>query len=175
MVRVAFGLIVFGALVAARQARARPTFPEVVQTTLSKKSEVSEEASDICPPPCSLCHTGTPTQDNPETRFALNLIEVANALGVPKTDEQLPELLHRLETDPCRREADPSCATDPCDLCDGDGDGKPDIAELRDNQNPNDSSLLACPMSAAAHPRRSRVIVAVRTTERQCSWPSRAQ
>ena len=162
MVRVAFGSIVCGALVAASPALARPTFPGVVQTTFAKKSEVSEEASSICPPPCMLCHTGTPSQDNPETPFALNLIAAANALGVPKDDEHLPEILHHLETESCLRRADPSCATDPCDLCNGDGSGKPDIAELRDNQNPNDSSVLACPMygccasaALAGHLRRS--------------------
>ncbi|HEX6277130.1 MAG TPA: hypothetical protein VFZ53_29015 [Polyangiaceae bacterium] len=119
----------------ASTARARPEFAAAVGTDLG-----------ICTPPCTLCHTGTPNKDNVERPFVLNLIDFADRFDLPGVRvSTIPKLLELMETVPCGRAEDPACATDPCDFCNSDGSRAPDVAELREQQDPNSSGSFVCP------------------------------
>jgi hypothetical protein len=119
---------------------ARPEFPGVVQETLG------ESSPETCPPPCAVCHTSVaPDRDNAEQPFAVSLQRFMEPLGIPRvTAETLPELLDHMEKDPCPRPQDPSCSITPCGVCDADGNGESDIAELRKDENPNNSTDIVC-------------------------------
>jgi hypothetical protein len=135
MVRRLGGFLFCAVVFVAGRASARPEYAASVGAEL-----------DICTPPCTLCHSGTPNQDNPEKPFVLNLIEFASRFALPGvSDSTMPRLLELMETEPCVRAADPSCATNPCLLCNGDGTGKPDVEELRKGSDPNSSGSFACP------------------------------
>jgi MYXO-CTERM domain-containing protein len=135
MARRLGGSVVCALVFVVSTASARPEYAAAVGTEL-----------DICTPPCTLCHAGTPNRDNPVQPFVLNLIELARVYktgGV--NDSTLPRLLELMETESCERKQDPSCATDPCGVCNGDGSGEPDVEELRNSENPNDSGSFVCP------------------------------
>jgi hypothetical protein len=101
-----------GALVTSLAARATPTFPATIESDLGLAAA----------PPCSLCHVGPTTRASVGTPFAEALL----ARGVRGFDEKsLGAALAQLEAE----------------KVDSDGDGAPDIAELRAGTDPNVSSL----------------------------------
>lgn len=132
----AFSLpLVLAGVFLSTSAHGKPEFPGVVAEKL-----------EVCAPQCSLCHTGgTPTKDNVLTPFGINVVKTANKLAIDKTEETLPVILAALEAGPCAKTDDIACQTDPCGPCNADRTGDPDIAELRADQNPNNSGVLACP------------------------------
>jgi hypothetical protein len=133
-VRICSLVLIVGGVLLSRPVHAIPEFPGVVAETL-----------DVCPPPCSLCHTGgTPSKDNVLTPFGLNVNKTFSEFTIPRTEENLPGVLASLETE-CENKDDIACQTTPCGPCNADGTGAPDIAELRAGQNPNNSGVLACP------------------------------
>jgi hypothetical protein len=120
-------------------AHARPTFPGIVQETLDLG----------CAPPCTLCHTSSsPVADNATQPFVTNLYFTRDAHTTehhPITESTLPDLLKLLEMPPCAKMDDFACSTMPCGPCNADGQGEPDIAELRAGDNPNNAGELPCP------------------------------
>jgi hypothetical protein len=137
-VRRLLGVCVF--VFVATPVGARPEFPGIVQETLARLSP------EVCPPPCVLCHTSSaPNKENVEQPFAVNLQKFKQPLDLPVTEETLPDFLDHMETDPCPNTGDPACSTTPCGVCNADGTGEADIAELRKNENPNNSGNIVCP------------------------------
>ena len=118
----------------AAPAAAYPTFPGAMQERLDL----------TCPPSCLLCHTRLEggkdyLKDGPEISpvrgngvFVQNLRFVGQKLRTPiSNDEVAPfeKLLDAYATAPC----DGNAGTPPCD---SDGDGVSDIAELKENKDP---------------------------------------
>jgi hypothetical protein len=89
-------------------ARATPDFPDVVAAHLSLRA----------PPDCTLCHAGTPARGTVTTPFGTTL----RSRGAQAYDAQALE-----------RALDALAA----ERKDSDGDGVPDIDELRDGDDPN--------------------------------------
>ncbi|MBX3210692.1 MAG: hypothetical protein KF850_01520 [Labilithrix sp.] len=92
----------------ARTARATPNFPDVVASHLALDAA----------PPCTLCHVGTPARGNVTTPFGATL----RSRGAVAYDEAAL----RLALDALAAERK-----------DSDGDGVPDIDELRAGDDPN--------------------------------------
>jgi MYXO-CTERM domain-containing protein len=133
-VRICSLVLIVGGVFLSRSVHAKPEFPGVVANEF-----------DVCAPPCSLCHTGgTPSEDNVLTPFGLNVNKTFSEFTIPKTEENLRVVLASIETE-CENDDDIACQTTPCGPCNADGTGAPDIAELRKDQNPNNSGMLACP------------------------------
>ena len=126
--------IIAAVLATSGRAWALPEFPGIVQETLGL----------TCVPPCTICHLMPTPQlgDSADQRFAANVRAMAGNEG--PNEQNLASILTRLETLPCPNMADPSCSSGTCTQCNADGVGEPDIAELKANENPNNSSTLPC-------------------------------
>jgi hypothetical protein len=139
MPRVTFGkrsfraALALGFLLSPAPALAYPSFPGAMQEQLGME----------CPPSCLLCHTriegGKEFVKESETSFVQNLrfIGRETGLAIVKDDgDQLKKLLERYGTEPCAPGAPP---------CDSDVDGRSDIVELKNNEDPESADKLpAC-------------------------------
>jgi MYXO-CTERM domain-containing protein len=111
------GLLVLVGLVAAPElARATPNFP----------SKLESELGLVAPPACGLCHAGSPGRGNVETPFGKAL----RARGLVAYDEaSLGRALEALTAA----------------QLDSDGDGVPDIDELKSGSDPNAAGATITP------------------------------
>lgn len=133
--RLVAALALGAAFVTSSPAWAKPDFPGIVFDTL----EVD------CVPPCLICHT-TPQPTDGLTATQPFVINVVAASGGGVTEATLGKALLTLKTQTCPNTDDLSCTGGMCTgPCDADGDGMPDIQELENARNPNNSSTLPCP------------------------------
>jgi hypothetical protein len=101
-------LVLLGTLTASRPASATPSFPDVIQAELGLATA----------PDCTLCHRGAPRRGTVTTPFGRS----ARDRGLVADDDgSLRTALRRLEGE----------------RVDSDGDGTPDIEELRAGGDPN--------------------------------------
>jgi hypothetical protein len=117
-------LLALGLFLAPAPALAYPTFPGAMQEQFDLK----------CPPSCLLCHTriegGKQFVKADDTSFVQNLVFIGQQTDLPiRNDdaEQFKKLLERYATEPCAAGAPP---------CDSDADGRSDVVELRNNEDP---------------------------------------
>lgn len=136
-----------GAFALAATAQASPSFPGAIIEHLSETGD-----SPACPPTCLLCHT-SPSGGKATVRdsgFTQNLRDQSsvayNARGkkppLPLTagdDSTVGPALDALEKLDCYSAMGA--------VCDSDGDGVPDVAELRAGTNPDGlGGLVDCPL-----------------------------
>lgn len=125
-------------LTVSSSALAFPEFPGIIVDELNRTATGPEKPDITCTPTCSLCHTSpSPDTGNATQPLATDLFSFTMTLGILEP-ESLPAFLQALETQQCPDTPEPG-------PCDGDGDGKDDIYELRRGQDPNGSGALACP------------------------------
>lgn len=136
LLRSGMAVAVAAAIVAVTgRAHAYPEFPEIVDETLGL----------TCVPPCTICHLMPTPQlgDSAAQPFADN-VRAAAPMGGP-TIANLAAILGRLNMAPCPNATDKSCSNGMCSgVCNADGSGAGDIAELQANQNPNNAGTLPC-------------------------------
>jgi hypothetical protein len=143
LIRWGISVAVAGALIGLSvSANAVETFPGVIVDTYGIKT-----GGLLCPPPCVICHT-TPAGglDTANMPFAINLQKITG--GDHRDPALLPGFLETMEHDPCWNTEDPGCkagADGNCTgVCDANGNGKGDIAELKTGRNPNNGNKLFC-------------------------------
>jgi hypothetical protein len=125
-------------LTASSTALARPEFPGIL----------IDELGLSCPPPCAVCHTGTPDANNPNQPFADNLYAWRDTLMIgPLNEQNLPAILEAEATQACANEDDPACVGGMCTRpCDANANGQSDVEDLQNDVNPNPGAQqLACP------------------------------
>jgi len=123
-----FALVCSALGLVASPAAASPTYPGVIQGELDSR----------CAPPCTVCHQtnqgglGTIAPDS----FGAAMVRFG---GLTAADEDALRCALRLLDPECN--SHPACAPESLDCVsvDSDGDGRADVAELRDSADPNAS------------------------------------
>src|SRR5262245_40661113 len=123
-----------GLFAAPRTAHALETFPGIIQKKYEKTLD--------CPPPCTICHTspsgGSDTAVQP---FVINRLMWGSL-----AESTLPAILDAVDTKPCMNTEDPGCKPGMdgmcTGMCDADGNGTADVAQLKSGTNPNTGEKL---------------------------------
>jgi MYXO-CTERM domain-containing protein len=138
----AFGLV---SVLSSGSALASESFPGAIQEYL-----LATGAAPVCPPTCTLCHT-SPSGGSETIRFAgfTGNIQTQSSLAWQNRGEMPPRPLTKLEPStvgPAIHALETLICFMGDKLCDSDGDGMPDVEELRRGRDPDGAGLLAeCP------------------------------